>query len=190
MKFIFIFSLLMSMTISANAIIELRGGYGLVTPGKDFNTQDVPVAYGLNADLLIKPPMIPFGLGVRYENLAVKYDAFGGTTNVDLNATNIGLLLNYRIINTLVYLGPIAFVGLSNSASYKTTVAGVEVLNEKYKSSMLYSLGFEGGASLGLLSLGAEAGYAFYKYDHDTGTLTDQLDLSGLYAKILIGFGF
>lgn len=189
MKLVSLLVLIFSLSSTAHALIEVRGGYGLTTPSKDFNGASVSTAYGFNADVLVKPPMFPFGLGVRYENLGAKYDVLSGTTNVDMKVTNLGLLINYRIIDMVFYVGPIAFVGVSNSATVNTTLLGVTA-ESKYKSSMVYSLGAEAGASLGLLSLGAEAGYNFYKYTYDSGTVNSDLDLSGIYAKVIVGFGF
>ncbi|MBY0384602.1 hypothetical protein K2X05_05535, partial [bacterium] len=68
---------------------------------------------------------------------------------------------------------------------FQTTTGGVTV--DDYDPTLNFSIGIEGGVSLGLIQIGAEVGKFFGEVE-DAGS--PDLDISGLYGKVLVGFGF
>jgi hypothetical protein len=147
------------------------------------------LAYG--ADVIVSPPLIGVGFGLRYEAAGQKVE--GGGASIDLKATRVAAVVNYRLIETGIFLGPIATVGLThslnltaNGSSNGTTIDGTNATS--------YSLGAEGGVNLLGLVLGAEVGYqSWIVNDIKSGgsaIANTKADLSGIYARALVGFGF
>lgn len=186
---------------SSKALVEARVTYGLLASSPKLSdislpgqTVDAPAAtgnYGIGADALVILPVIGLGAGIRYENLAFKVTATDLEYKSSLSRT--ALLINYRIINTLVYLGPIFTYGLSHTnnitATYLSTAADLSP-----DSSTSYSAGLEAGVKLGGFLLGGEAGYMDYKWkslSDKNNVITSQpnLDMSGGYFKVILGFG-
>lgn len=173
---------------SAQALFEVRAGYGVNTPAEDsvsFAGGNIGLSTmsGWNLDAIVSPPLIPFGFGLRYESMG--FDASTGGVDLSSSMTRLSLIVNYRFIDTLIYLGPIATIGFSNDVTIE--VAGSNDL--EYDSDLTYSIGAEGGVSLGLIFVGAELGYNIAKYEN-TAISPNEIDFSGVYAKALVGFGF
>lgn len=185
----------------ALAIVEARVTYGALSSSPDLAKVDVssgasaiPSAaanYGVGADLLIIVPFLGLGGGLRYENMGFKINSNGFAYKT--TTTRTSLLLNYRLIDTLLYLGPIFSYGISHSnnmtASYANNAADMSP-----DSASSYTAGLEVGAKLGGFILGAEMGYQSFKWDKMTDknnfiTTTPDLDMSGSYFKIALGFG-
>lgn len=189
---------------SANALVEARLHYGMLsaTPKKmndslvESGLPKVGLLTGIGFDGLVNLPAVPIGFGLRYESQSFKASGTvsGNSTTYNVGFTRMALLLNYRLINTLVFLGPIASFGITNSSYYKIDITGFG--NSEYKSSSgtTISVGVEGGAKLGLFLIGAELGYLSGDFGTpakaDGEKLDGKLDLSGIYAKAHIGVGF
>lgn len=178
MKKIF-FCLLLLAPLSSQALFEIRAGYGTTTMDEDtYSGVSVDDMKGYNLDVIFEPPILTdMGFGLRYEKM--KFDI--GSAEAELE--RISAIINYRFIDFVTYLGVIGTVGLSND--FQTTNAGVT--SDDYDPTLNYSIGLEGGVSLGLISIGAEVGKFFGEVE--SPGLSD-LDISGLYGKVLVGFGF
>jgi hypothetical protein len=188
-------------SFDAQALVEARLTYGLLGSqpnlaalysGAPASLPTVTPTYGIGADLLISPPLMSWGAGVRYENMGVS--ATSGATEFKADYTRTALLLNYRIIDTLLFLGPIASYGLSHSGNIKALQSGTETSNWSSTSISSYSIGLEAGVKLIGFRLGAEAGYEDFRWKGATDSLgsvatAQDINMSGTYAKILVGFG-
>ncbi len=193
------------------ALIELRAGYGL-NMGSATNISDaynslcaggcganLSGANGLAADLLISLPVLPFGFGLRYESLQSKSAVSQLSSNMNFSYQRLAALVNYRIIDTLMYLGPIASLGISDSASYTHSQSGTDTKLTAGSNSS-YSIGLEGGLKLLTFTVGAEVGYAALtstnlRTSSNTtatigGSAIDNASIKGSYAKVMVGFGF
>jgi hypothetical protein len=179
MKKIF-FCLLLLAPLSSQALFEVRAGYGTTTMDEDtYSGVSVDDMKGYNLDVIFEPPLLTdMGFGLRYEKM--QFD-IGSTTEAELE--RIAAIINYRFIDFVTYLGLIGTVGLSND--FQTTTGGVTV--DDYDPTLNFSIGIEGGVSLGLIQIGAEVGKFFGEVE-DAGS--PDLDISGLYGKVLVGFGF
>ncbi len=179
MKKLFICLLLLT-PLSSQALFEVRAGYGTTQMDEEtylgFAVEDMK---GFNLDLIIEPPLLTdMGFGVRYEKMA-----FDIGTGTEAELERISALVNYRIIDLFAYFGVIATVGISND--FTTETAGVTADN--YDPKLNYSAGVEGGISLGIIQVGAEIGKFFGEVENPGFA---DIDISGLYGKVLVGFGF
>jgi hypothetical protein len=183
----------------AHALVDVRLTYGLLGskpdmnamfPGSPVGLPDVAPTYGLGADIIVSPPFVPLGVGLRYENMGVTASSSGNEFKADY--TRSSLLVNYRIIDTLLYLGPIFSYGLSHSGEIKATQPG-KTSTWGSNSISSYSLGLEAGAKLIGFRVGAEAGYQDFRWKDATDTTgggtKQDINMSGTYAKITVGFG-
>jgi hypothetical protein len=192
--------LALAMTGSAQAgILELRGGVGLTSADSD-SFDDRAKAVGengvdenefetFNADLFVNLPALPIGFGVRHEWLNL--DA-GGGNNVDIEARNLALLIDLRLIDTdAFYIGPIVSIGQS-TADIDFESGGVKFSDRIDNDNLTYSGGLEAGVFIGDFILGAEAGYQNIEFeDSSTGSnVNGAIDASGFYGKAMIGVTF
>lgn len=213
----------LSAPLTAQALIEIRGGYSSLNAeptgftsafkstsaacpsGCDLGFKGTA---GLAADVIVSPPLFPIGFGLRIENFQSKPTATylnGSSTEFTFKYNRLALLVNYRLIDTLVYLGPIASFGIGDTATldYSTktlagTVTSSGTLTPGSKSS--YSVGVEAGASLMMLMAGLEVGYSSLSAsslkDSSSNTLTfngnnlDNVSMSGMYYRINLGVSF
>jgi len=190
---------------SAHALLgEVRVTYGDVSGKPDdynkayFNFQDGPEitkqSY-LGADAIAMLPVIPFGFGLRYEKTGDDLTQFA--ERVDYTIDRLALVLNYRIINTLFYVGPIATYGLSHELDFKIPTDLNELKAGKSKS---YSVGLEGGVKLAIFRFGVEVGQMTMTFDDikdingvaqtKNGLAVSKLDFGGTYYKAVVGIGF
>lgn len=168
------------LPLSSYALVEARLGYGVNTfDDDDYGVSEMQKMRGLNLDVIIQPPLITdLGLGLRYEVMG--YDIKpGGDADLD----RLSFLVNYRIIDTLMYVGPIATVGIKTDLD--VNYGGADI---SYDDKLNYTLGVEGGVHLGLISIGGEFGKMFAKFDHPAGG--SEVDLGSFYLKAIVGFGF
>lgn len=201
-RFFILVSLLITFaSVNANALIEARLTYGLLGSSPDLvslysgspTTPTVTPTYGLGADVIVSPPLFSWGAGLRYENMGVSASSNGIEFKADYTRT--ALILNYRFIDTLLFLGPIATYGISHSGNIKAIQNGSETSNWSSDKISSYSIGLEAGVKLIILNLGAEAGYQDFRWKESTdsrGSVATKQDInmSGTYAKILLGVGF
>ncbi len=210
-NFLILMSLL-CLSITSHGLIEIRAGLNTQTGSpKDYNdyideecvgcgTKADKMA-GLGFDVVAKIPLIPFGFGIRYDNMKQSVEVPGvAKLTQDFKATS--LLLNYRFWDTLAYVGPIFTYGLSNQSTLDLEVTANPSQNFSGKAgkATAYTAGIEGGLKLGLLRLGAEAGYgSFIAQDIKdsagaplvaTTKSAEKIDLTGPYFRIQLGVGF
>lgn len=191
-KQILILMAFVAFSFNANAVLDLRAGYGIQTPGDDDGGTLETIA-GFNLDAIINIPMVPFGFGLRYENMGKELSGtipLVGAYTADMSVTRVALLINYRIIDLFAYFGLIGTVGLVNDASleFGGVLAGANAA--EYDSPLTYSAGLEGGFSFGLISVGGELGYIAANFEQTNNPSNTDVDLSGIYAKALVGIGF
>lgn len=186
-------------TLNAHALVELRLNYSLLTSNTDLkntttSTATLPsisAASGLGADFFISPPGTDFGFGARYEKQA---STIGDSTlKFESDFSRTAALVNYRLINTLLFTGPVFTYGLSHSGSFKSSAGGVTLTDFSPGSASSYSVGWELGVKLLTFRIGAEVGYESLKWTSCVdakGALSNRdIDLSGTYAVVLLGVG-
>jgi hypothetical protein len=166
---------LLLLPLSSHALFEIRAGYGTNKMDEDtyagFEVDDMT---GFNLDAIFEPPMITdMGFGLRYEKM--KFDI--GTSEAELE--RIAAIINYRFIDLITYFGLIGTVGLSNDFKIDS--------DTDFDPKLNYSIGVEAGVSLGLIMVGAEVGKFFGEVENPG---SPDIDISGIYAKALVGFGF
>lgn len=195
------FTLMTALLLStpAHALFEARVTYGLLASQPTLaplftgspSLPSVAPTYGLGADVIVSPPLFPIGFGLRYENMGLA--ATSGAVEFKANYSRSALLLNYRIIDTLLFLGPIFSYGVSHSGDIKAIQSGTETANMSSQKISSYSAGIEAGVKLIGFHLGAELGYQDFRWkdaNDKTGNIAVQdINMSGTYAKILLGFG-
>lgn len=171
---------------NANAIVELRAGYGIQTPSDDnYSGNTLKTLTGFNIDAILELPMVPFGFGLRYENMGFDLET-SPTTTFESEFQRTSLLVNYRIIDLFAYFGLIGTLGLVNDLT--VTVPGFTAA--EFDASMTYSVGVEGGVSFGMLMLGAELGYIAATLEQTNDPTNSDIELDGVYAKAIVGVGF
>jgi hypothetical protein len=181
------------------ALFEVRAGYGILSSKPDLtgfytgSSSNVPTAApnaGLTLDALVTIPLVGLGAGLRMENMNIKYES--DVMTIQNQLTRNALIVNYRLINTLVYLGPIFTYGISHTNKIKMSSGGTDLSSISSSKVSSYTLGLEAGASLLGLMVGAEAGTMMMNYKDATDSITaaiHNLDMSGNYVKLFIGFG-
>jgi|GEM_PF-4649684 len=151
-------------------------------------------SFGFGGDVLVSPPLFDLGFGVRVESLGTTLSKDSITVKTTNSRT--ALLVDYRFINTLLLIGIIGSYGISHSGGVKVSdsLTGIEYDWQAEKVSS-YSLGVEAGVKLLGFILGLEVGTESMKWANLTdknnvsGASTD-LDMSGPYTKVFLGFGF
>lgn len=178
-------AMLCAQSVSQAAMFEAKLAYTLLSSKPDLGTglPDGVPSYGLGFDVIVMPPLIPVGFGLRQENLGFSVD--NSTAEAKLTATRTSVVINSRLLDTLFYVGPIFTYGLSHTAKVEGTIANIS-FSQKADSSASYSVGLEAGVRLVGVLIGAEAGYMSFKSKTDG----DTTDFSGSYAKVFLGFGF
>lgn len=197
--------LMMLMILPANdswAIFELRVTYNSLANRPDFadltelSSPPEPVSStGLGADaiLTLPLPLIP-GIGVRYENLG--YTSKKGENEVKGNFSRTAALVNWRLLNNVIFLGPIFTYGTSHSNKTKVTKGSVET-EWVSPSVSSFQAGLEGGFNIINMTVGAEVGYHVLKFKDaraqpdnlsDELTIKKTIDMSGTYFKLMLGF--
>nr|WP_295900560.1 hypothetical protein [uncultured Bdellovibrio sp.] len=188
------------LSSQAHALFEARVSYGLLATNADLGplcpTCSAPApsivpTYGLGADaiLTLPIPLIP-GVGIRYENMGLT--ASSGGVDFKADYTRTALILNWRPIDNFIYLGPILTYGISHTTKLKAEDGGVKKADFSADSVKSYSVGLEGGLKLIGFSVGAEIGYLDFRWNDakdSTGNApTQDINMSGTYAKFILGF--
>lgn len=174
------------------AEFEVRLGFGQnwVSPD-DFNkTQEalnpdlkLEAMFGGALDVLFHSPILPLFAGLRYEGYGEQKNAqipfFGGYT-YDINVKRISAVAGLHLLDTIVFLGPLVTVGHHSG----TIEAGTTNMSKADldREGISYSIGIDGGVNLKKWTIGAEVSYQSVKFKG--------LDLSGLYARLLLGRRF
>lgn len=197
-------ALIFLVPLTSNAIFEARLTYGALT-SKDAISDAcngtglcgggsipamVPLG-GMGADAIFSPPLTDFGFGLRYEKLDLS--ATSGGLEGQLNMTRTAAVVNYRLFNTIVHLGPIFTYGISHSGSMAMKLNGGGIMDYTGSKATSYSLGFEVGVKPLIvipIKIGAEAGYQATKFEgmsDSLGGANRDVDLSGTYMKLFLG---
>lgn len=197
---ILVFSLMSLSAPSAKALIEIRGTYGGLASNPDLKTiypgnNELPELvpnYGFGADIIITPPLLNIGFGLRTESLG--FNISKASLTYETTARRNAALINYRLIDTVFFLGPILSYGISHSSNIKWSDGNTRGDLEP-ESVSSYSGGIELGIHFLSLLIGAEVGQEVYKWNRlkdKTNTTTEKpdLDFSGTYGKVLFGFHF
>ena len=184
--------LLSILPLKSQALLELRLNYGAnLAEVKEFKTQlsaaGIPAvsgSYGIGADVVVSLPMVPFGFGIRYEDLSASVGDAANGLSTKFNRT--ALLLNYRFWDTGIYIGAIGTYGLSHSIGETLTIGSTVVdASSGITGAQSYSIGIEAGTHLFGMLLGADAGYLSSSYTKGTKRTMD-----GAYFKVQAGFSF
>lgn len=196
---VFIFALMTTSSSAWASFFELRATGGLLYARPDVKdlygsyteTTTLPTlipTQAIGADLLIMLPFLP-GIGARYESMGMSIKE--GKYEFAASHSRTAVLMNYRLIDTIIFLGPIASYGVGHSTSVKIKEPTKET--EWVSGTVMSSqVGLEFGIKLFGFMLGAEGGYEVYKWKDagdPSGTVTTKkdIDMSGGYAKILLG---
>jgi hypothetical protein len=183
----------------ASAIFDLKVGYGTLASKPDLlgfytGAATVPAAIptvGLTIDAIVTIPLVGIGGGIRTEDMKIGYDS--ETLGINNTFKRTSVVLNYRLLNTLVYLGPIFTLGINHSNEMKITSGGTDLSKISSDKVSSYTAGVEVGAKLIGLMAGAELGYMNMKYKDATDSIDPtkihDLDMSGNYVKLFVGFG-
>jgi hypothetical protein len=192
-------SVLLLQAPKALAIFDLKVGYGTLASKPDllgFYTgaatmpATVPTV-GLTMDAIVTIPVIGIGGGIRTEDMKISYDS--DVLGISNSFKRTSLILNYRLLNTVIYLGPIFTLGVNHSNELKIASGGSDLSKIKSSNVSSYTAGIEAGASLIGLTAGAELGVMNMKYKDATDELDTtkihDIDMSGSYVKLFVGFG-
>jgi hypothetical protein len=196
---ILITSVLLFQTQNALAIFDLKLGYGTLASkpnildfygGASALPGAVPTV-GLTMDAIVTIPVVGLGAGLRTEDMKISYDS--DVLGIENSFKRTSIIVNYRLLNTVVYLGPIFTLGVNHTNKLKLNTGGAALSEIKSDKVSSYSAGLEVGAGLLGLMAGAEVGYMSMKYKDATDTLNTSsvhdLDMSGNYVKLFVGFG-
>ena len=179
-------------------ILEIRGGYGINSANPDaFETRvnslsattlDADNFDNYHVDVFFDLPVLPFGVGIRHE--WIKQDQSSSGSDWDVDAKNVSILVDWRLLDTLIYLGPI--VGIGYPSAEVDFNSGTTHVSDKIKSGQpSYSIGAEAGVKLGKFLIGAEAGYSSLKFEKiSNANVNTKVDLSGFYGKVMAGLTF
>lgn len=197
------FVTLVAAPLSAFALFEARLTYGSLASKQDLSSicqgsctspSDAPgilPTVGLGVDAIVELPMIPVGFGIRTEDMRLSASTSSIDAEVKFNRTAV--LLNYRLIDTIVHFGPIASFGIAHTGNMNLKEGGVTRVDLTPGSLSSYSLGLELGIKPLVvlpLKLGAEAGYMSFKWGDVTNTVDSsikEVDMSGYYLKVFLG---
>jgi hypothetical protein len=190
----------------ASAIVDVRIGAGVLRANpqqvQDFDRTfsasipEIDAMIDFAADVIVSPPLFPFGIGLRYEQF-MKDEESGSYSNKS-KFTRTSVVLNRRFIDTLIYLGAIGTFGLSNSYKHEFN-PGTGLRKYKAKGDLTASIGVEAGVKLLVFTAGAELGYMYANLNNleteDGGSVVSSgnaidVNLSGTYAKIMVGLNF
>lgn len=198
-----IFVALTAAPLSSWALFEARVTYGSLASQQSLadicqgscvapsNAPAIVPTFGLGVDAIVELPFFPMGLGIRAEDM--KLSASTSTIEGELNYKRTAILVNYRLIDTIVHFGPIASIGISHSGNMTIKEGGITRVDISPGSPTSYSLGLELGVKPLVvipLKLGAEAGYMSFKWGNSTNSVdssTKNVDLSGMYLKVFLG---
>lgn len=198
-----LFLVALSLPLSSWALFEVRATLGATQAKPDIqaicgtsctnpnNAADATYVPGVGVDAILKLPLVPFGFGLRYEGIKLKGDTASTTTEIKYSRTAI--LVNYRLIDTIVHFGPIASYGFSHTGNLTISEGGSTKVDLSPSSVSSYSIGLELEVKPLIvlpLIVGAEAGYMSHKWNGVNNALDNtkkDVDLSGTYIKVFLG---
>jgi len=171
----------------AHSLFELKahGGVNLTNPDLPVSL-DVAPLLALGGDVVFNLPLVPFGFGLRYEHIGIKMDENIGGQDVDfeIKSQRVSAVVNKRLWDLFLAIGVVGTVTLYQSNSIRLIEGATIHYDEAPDNKLGYSLGVEAGAKLIGWIVGGEVGYQSNQLE------SDGLDFSGMYAKVMVGFGF
>lgn len=201
-----IFLFLFLLPLAAQATVDFRLNMGRTFSNPESLNEGIPEKVhisGLNNigfDLLTNPSFLPGGLG-----FGLRFDSFQtaqkeGDNELSYSGSSFIFLMNYRLINTGAYAGPILGIGIGNNGKIEAQLNGNPKTTYETDEIRAVSLGIEGGMKIVTLMFGGEVGYQYYNaknfIDGNGNTFRDSTgapkagDLSGMYIKVSCGFSF
>lgn len=198
-----VFFAFLTAPLSSWALFEARLTYGSLASQQDLssvcqgsctapsNAPAIVPTFGFGGDAIIKLPVIPFGFGLRTEDM--KLSASTSSIDADIKYKRTALIVNYRFIDTLIHFGVIGTYGLSHSGNITIKEGGTTKVDVSPNSPSSYSLGLELEAKplvVVPIVVGAEAGYMSFKWGSSTNSVDSSkkdIDLSGSYLKVFLG---
>ncbi len=198
-----LFLIALSTPLSSWALFEARATVGATQAKPDLQSicqgsctnpsgaGDATYVPGVGVDAIVSLPLVPFGFGLRYEGIKLSGD--NNSISTDIKYTRTALLINYRLIDTIVHFGPIASYGLSHTGSLSIKESGTTKVDLAPTSMSSYSVGLELEVKPLIvipLIVGAEAGYMSFKWNDVTNSIDNSkknVDLSGTYIKVFLG---
>jgi hypothetical protein len=199
----FVFIALTATPLSSWALFEARLTYGSLASQQSLtdicqgscaapsNAPAIIPTFGLGADAIIELPFFPVGIGVRLEDM--KLSASTTSIEAELKYKRTALILNYRLLDTIVHFGPIATFGISHTGSMSIKENGTSRVDLTPSSLSSYSVGVELGIKplvIIPLKVGAEAGYMSFNWGKVSNSIDSSqkdIDLSGVYLKVFLG---
>lgn len=199
-KFSLLFAVAFLFTVTSHArILDIRGGVGRSSADVDDFDSQAKAANGngidandfdtYNVDVFVNLPVLPIGFGVRHEWLNLSEGS--GGSDLDLEATNLSLLIDLRVIDTnIFYVGPILSIG-HPSAKVDFGSGAVSLDKNINGNDLSYSGGLEAGLYFGRFLVGAEVGYQNIEMEgtNNQGNKA-KFDASGFYGKLMAGISF
>lgn len=197
--------LIMGYGGQAFGLLEVRGTYGMNLINPEALSTQMPAfsdLTGFGVDAIVSLPVFPIGIGVRGERLTSTKSATVQGYYASLNTTlsRLALLVNFRIINTGIYLGALGTLGFLHNATYShnSDLFGGASGDLASNSASTTSVGIEGGLHLMDLILGGEIGYMMGSsrtFEKDGVLLTFggkavELTYNGPYLKAHVGYDF
>lgn len=195
---------------NVQAAFELRANYTYhwMDPKKlnEFmsgtSTTTVKRMDGMGFDARYVISQLHTGLGFRYEKRtrSVSSSRFPNIGNYagETGVTRLAVLVNVRVLDSQVFLGPVGTLGVSDSAYFKHTVGTTGNYTSSKKTSI--SVGLEGGLKLKFFMIGLEGGYLFANYgvpkngnsEYKTMGTNEPIPLvfTGPYAQVSVGITF
>lgn len=187
----------------SHALVELKAAYSQFSTnpsGLNDNFAGQPKISQMQAlsfDVMGRVPLMPVGLGVRHEMFSRKES--NGVLNSEVDWKRTSILVNKRLIDTGIYLGPVATVSFASDFKYRSANGSTRA-DFKTESTLTATAGVEAGFKMALLSAGIEAGYLYAPMGNlrdsagvevvDGGGSKINVDLSGTYVRATVGFGF
>ncbi len=162
------------------ALIELRAGFNFLLQDDLDSSIKLDNLKGFHLDIVVNPPLVPLGVGLRYEQMSSKGSLGGNVLDVDFDRFSI--LVNKRWFSTILFVGPIGVIGLKQGV--KTKIGSNK---DDYKNGLTFAVGLEAGVKLPMFLAGAEVAYNIGELETASGS---NFDLKGLQGKIFIGCGF
>ncbi len=199
------FSLFLGLASSAQALVEVSGGYqALIKQGNDGNWTNLTSlgkttefiftgARGFGGDVRFNIPWKSLQLGARYGQFGLDASTTG-VASLMMDATTYSALVSYRIINTGLLLGPVFTYAVAGSGSLKNSLSSTGDATATAESVSGYTAGIEVGIKIPFLVSG-EVGYGGlnmekFSNNQTIGGSPTKVALSGVFAKLSVGFSF
>jgi len=183
-----------ALPVWAGGLLEVRGGVGLLSANPNAFENEFNQTFNenlgsssfdnYNVDVFLNIPLCPLNVGLRREWMNTK--SSGNATDSEIDVNQLMVLVDWRLLDNVVYVGPIVGVGFPKG---DLKINGSKTSLDR--NHLTYSLAGEAGLKLGGFILGAEAGYSSMSFDTQSDDLNKTtVNLSGFYGKAMVGMSF